>query len=110
MTIRELLGRKRRFIFLLAYSCWVLFAVAAFTGQRHQHVRVLAIAPFLGGAGCVLFALYGLRCPNCKNNLGYTLNSAGSFWNISAKLKFCPFCGVDLDTKVNQLPSDGRAG
>jgi len=79
--------------------------VAVFTGtlQEKPWFPPLVLLAFLGFAGCVFFVLFGLRCPKCKNNLGYTIQGPGSFWNISDKLKYCPFCGVALDKEVEEL-------
>lgn len=100
MTIRKALEKKRRVVFMMAFLCWILFAGACLTESHSRELPLLIFIPFIGFGACVLFLLFGLRCPKCKNNLGYTLQP--SFWHISEKLKFCPFCGVSLDEEIKQ--------
>jgi len=82
-----------------------MFGLAGFMGAGMKQAGALPIVfvAFLGFMGCVLFMLFGLRCPNCKNNLGYTIQYPSAFWKVSDKLKFCPFCGVELDKEIEAL-------
>lgn len=105
MRIRDHLAKKRRIFFLAAFICWLVFGVAGFMGFQSKPNELLPLVgiAFAGFIGCVLFMLFGLRCPNCNNNLGYTIQWPASFWGISEKLKFCPFCGVELVKEMKDL-------
>ncbi|OGV63210.1 MAG: hypothetical protein A2283_21270 [Lentisphaerae bacterium RIFOXYA12_FULL_48_11] len=105
MRIRDHLAKKRRIVFLTAFVCWLVFGIAGFMGSPSKHTGMppLMLLAFAGFMGCVFFMLFGLRCPNCKNNLGYAIQWPTSFWGISDKLKFCPFCGVELDKEMKDL-------
>jgi hypothetical protein len=109
MRIRDYLAKKRRFVFLAAFICWLAFGIAGFIGSQSKQAGLppLVLFAFAGLMGCVLFMLFGLRCPNCKNNLGYTIQWPATFWRISDKLKFCPFCGVELDKDMKDLRTGG---
>ena len=39
------------------------------------------------------------RCPWCRGNLGALLSQKG-LWRIDPKVRFCPYCGTDLDDPV----------
>ncbi len=109
MRIRDHLAKKRRVVFLTAFICWLAFGIAGFIGSQSKQAGLppLMLLAFVGLMGCVLFMLFGLRCPNCKNNLGYTIQWPATFWRISDKLKFCPFCGVELDKDMKDLRTGG---
>ncbi len=95
MTIRKALEKKRRVGFVLAVLCLFLFVGARFTGSHSKGLSPLILIFFIGYMVCVIFQLFGLRCPKCKNNLGGTLRS-------SLTIKLCPFCGVSLDEEIKQ--------
>jgi hypothetical protein len=50
----------------------------------------------------MIYAFLGIRCPNCKGNLGYVAMSSGTPFSISKKLKYCPSCGIDMDTEFKE--------
>ena len=104
MTIRDHLAKKRRIVFLATFICW-LFGILGFVSSQSKpdELPPVALLAFVGFMGCVVFALFGFRCPNCNNNLGYTIQWPPTFWEISDKLKFCPFCGVELDKEMKDL-------
>ncbi len=108
MTIRDHLGGRRRIAFIALFVCWLAIAyygITASKGGNHE-LPLLVFLPIVGFAGCVLFMVFGLRCPNCKNNLGYTLSAPSMGLGISNKLKYCPYCGVKLDTDMTYLPDN----
>jgi hypothetical protein len=64
----------------------------------------LPILPFVGFAIFLLSILYvfwGIRCPRCRNHLT-PITSYGSPFSIPKKIKYCPFCGVDIDTEFKK--------
>ena len=43
----------------------------------------------------------GIRCSSCQNRIGQLITPiGGSPFSVSRKLRFCPFCGVDLDAQI----------
>jgi hypothetical protein len=63
------------------------------------------IVPFFGFAFAfvsMFYSFWGIRCPNCKGNLGIMAMSYGSPFSVSKKIKYCPFCGIDIDTELKE--------
>jgi hypothetical protein len=44
-------------------------------------------------------AFYGIKCPKCKERWGFLAMYGGGFFSVSKKIRFCPFCGHDLDAE-----------
>lgn len=105
MRIRDYLSKKRRIVYMVAFICWLSFGITGLTESLREKPGFppLFLLPFIGFGCCVLFMLFGFRCPRCKNNLGYTIQWPSSFWNLSDKLKYCPFCGVEFDKEIEHL-------
>jgi len=56
------------------------------------------------GASAALFLGYGVRCPQCRNPIGYLMYLPGGGWfGFSKKLNFCPFCGLDLNGELKSV-------
>jgi len=45
------------------------------------------------------YGYWAMRCPHCKGNLGHFLYYGPPF-SVSKKVKYCPFCGVDVDIEL----------
>ena len=103
MTIREKIAKTKRRGFGVAFTCWLAFAIFGVAGVAGPLFVPVAIVAFIGFMGSGLFLIFALRCPNCGGNLGYTIQWPPSFWGISEKIKYCPFCGIELDTDENNL-------
>jgi hypothetical protein len=99
MTIRESLNQKRRRLFYFALPLWALFAFAAATDRPW-----LVIPTFMGFMAAVIYQFYGFRCPLCGGNLGVALGHPGNVFTFGKKVRFCPFCSVDLDSEIKKLP------
>jgi hypothetical protein len=113
MKIREELNKTRKTVFLFSFLSWILFAAATvLTGTYKSdslHTFLLAplgfslfiLIPFGLFAFTVLYSFVGIRCPKCKGGLGYALNWPWApGFSVSERIKFCPFCGVDLDSEI----------
>jgi hypothetical protein len=49
----------------------------------------------------IFYAFYGIRCPKCNGLFGYITMNLGGPFAVSKKVKFCPFCGVNIDTEIH---------
>ena len=98
MTIREYLGRQKRRYAAVVNLGVLVFIGGAIAGVSGSRLFALALAAFivcgLGG----LFVELCVRCPHCRGKLGLVLGSIGRPFTIPAALRFCPFCGVALDS------------
>jgi hypothetical protein len=86
MTVREALGRKMRRAIATAFAGVGLFLVQAIVPAPGPPLFV-----FAGMAVFFSAAMYGI---------GYVLAYGDSpFW-VSKRLRFCPYCGLELDTPL----------
>lgn len=98
MTIRLILDKKKRIantILLLGLALGVFGSII-----KPDKFPLFPLVGFL-----IPFFVFGLlffkmKCPNCKNNIGYVVMYYGGPFALSKKVKFCPFCGVDIDKEL----------
>src|SRR3989338_8422318 len=102
MTIRLKLGTLRKKYYIFSFSFWLLFAVSILLIQKNEIFSIISILAFIGFFVSVIRLCLFIRCPRCKNNLGYVIcwPQTWSIAKISPKIKLCPFCGVDLDSEI----------
>jgi hypothetical protein len=101
MTIREKLTIQKRRAAILATLGFALFAGGGFfMGSTHESLMWLIFVGFaMAGTGIVL--ILSIHCPKCPGRIGYVLNARiGSPFSVSRDFRFCPFCGVDLDSPL----------
>lgn len=104
-TIRDRLNRKRRHLILwmfLALFCSIAGMIAS--ELISQWFLVLGLGSFAVSMFIILLFYLGIRCPKCEGNIGYALTWPPT-WNmsVSKKIRFCPFCGVSLDTEMKDI-------
>jgi len=101
VTIRERLSGAKRKCSILAYSGIVVFALGSFLRNVHPLFVAAGLAAFGIAMMSILYLLFGIRCPRCQNRVGQLITQVGgSPFSVSRKLRFCPFCGVDLDAQI----------
>ncbi|MFZ2602821.1 MAG: hypothetical protein WAX79_02330 [Candidatus Omnitrophota bacterium] len=103
MKIREKLNQTRKKYLSLGLLSWVLFAVSIvlMASQKNDYFPILILIPFALFMFMCFYSIFGIRCPKCKGVLGYALGwPPGKWFNISEKIKFCLFCGVDFDSEI----------
>jgi hypothetical protein len=98
-TVREALGRKMRrgtAIALVGFTLCLVQAIFVPTQNPPFLVFVGMAALF----SAVMYLHFGIRCFQCRNRIGYIVAYGGSpFW-ISKRLRFCPYCGLELDATL----------
>jgi ribosomal protein S27E len=52
----------------------------------------------------MMYAYIDIRCPQCNNSLGELVIYSGHPFSISGKFKYCPYCGVDIDSTLSHTP------
>lgn len=102
MTIRSKLEQIRKKGYIFGFIAWLLFAASIFATMINLLFSVLLIIAFLAFFLAIIRLLFFLPCPSCKNNLGYAVQWPITFSiaRISPKIKFCPFCGVSIDSEI----------
>ena len=80
---------------------FVLFALGGVASSTHCGLIALSLLGFLMFAGGIVYQLYGIRCPRCGGKIGLALNSFGNLFGVPSQFRFCPLCGVALDSPVD---------
>ena len=101
VTIRDHINGK---LFPATCLAWVfiLLLLILLWGEHGRHVLSWVVfLPFLGFAGCMLYTIFGIRCSVCRGRISQLVYlPGGGIFRLSRRVKFCPFCGVDLDREV----------
>ena len=107
MTIRDKIDKSLISQYLLGIVCLVLFGGVYF---------YLAFAKIINHSIPLFLAVTAIptlivnkifsnqtRCSQCNNRIGPL--STFSFYPayIADEIKYCPFCGVDLNTEINEI-------
>jgi hypothetical protein len=100
MTVREALAKRKRKVSAVAYSGFTLFVLGMVLGGGGPPWLIVAIPGFVVFLAGIVYLQFFLRCPACRAALGYTVIYSGSPFSISRKIRFCPFCGIALDSEL----------
>ena len=102
MTLRDALTRQKRKATVVAYAGFAVFALSMAVGAGERPWLVAGMVGFvLFGAG-ILYLLFFLKCPACGGRIGYTVSYPSAIFSVSRKIRYCPFCGVSLDSEVER--------
>ena len=97
MTNRDYLNSRIIPIFALMLVCFVAFGAAGFAAASMPWIPLV---PFVGFAGCIIYLQYGVRCPSCRRPIAMlAFMPNGGYFRLSKQVKFCPFCGLDLEAE-----------
>jgi hypothetical protein len=109
MTIRERLNRNKRRQSLLVGVTFVPILAGPLLSPLS---RSIALCLFLGGlVVAILILLYGqvsdaFRCPQCGGSLVIlAMQMNANPFSINRRIRYCPFCGVDIDTEESTKPT-----
>lgn len=84
--------------FFLSMSIFVMCAIA---GQHVYSMRYWALLPFAAALASVLGLYWGVRCPRCRNSIGYLAYlPRGGPLKLSKAIAYCPFCGLCLADNI----------
>ena len=102
MTIRDLLNKKKRLSSIISYAGMAIFFADMIFGPWKYEFPVLGLigfgVAFLSGS----FLFLGLRCPNCERQWGAIAMSSWHPFAISKKIRFCLYCGIDIDNEFHK--------
>src|SRR6266849_7058553 len=104
MTVREFIARRKRKASLVTYSGFALLALGMLLGPGTGGPPwlIIAIPGFVVFFAGTLYLVFFIRCPACRGAIGYTVSYASSPFSISRKIRFCPFCGIAVDSKLQE--------
>jgi hypothetical protein len=102
MTLRQAIVRQKRRASVATYGGFALFAVAIVLGVGGPPVLAVALPGFMIAMVGVVWLLLFIRCPSCRAAIGYTVSCAGNPFSLPPKIRFCPCCGVALDSELGE--------
>jgi hypothetical protein len=100
MKIREMINIQKRKAVIAAFSGMAVFAVSLLTGTTYRGMFSVALIGFTIAVVGIIFLQFGLSCPQCRGRIGYAANYPSGPFSVSPKIRFCPFCGVALDSDL----------
>ncbi|MCX5834485.1 MAG: hypothetical protein NTV99_08265 [Deltaproteobacteria bacterium] len=103
MTVRDVLNKKKRYIAILLYFSFAIFLLGFLFSVIFPAFAVIGFWGFGIFFVTLGYAYFGIRCPVCRGIWGILAMRSGTPFSISRKLKFCPYCGVDLDSQDERM-------
>ncbi|MFH0801870.1 MAG: hypothetical protein V2A78_05720 [bacterium] len=103
MTIRDKLNSQLRWADGILLLSIFLVALSGFLSELFRPFFYYVIALPAASVSFIVAFIYlinGIRCPKCKSSVGNAAFSIGGWFRGTGKMKFCPFCGVDIDTEI----------
>jgi energy-converting hydrogenase Eha subunit E len=101
MTVREIITRRKRKASIVMYSGCALLVLGVILGAGGPPWRIVSIPGLVISLAAALYSLFFLRCPACAETIGYTVSPSRPF-SISRKIRFCPGCGIALDSELEE--------
>ncbi len=100
MNIRAMINTQKRKAVIAMSSGMALFAISLIISTVYTIMFSVALIGFAIAMGAITFLEFGISCPECRGRIGCAVNYPGSPLAISSKIRFCPFCGVSLDSSL----------
>jgi len=57
------------------------------------------LIPFAAVVVSTAYLMFGIRCPRCRDRITPVVVHGTNPFRVSPRLRFCPFCGVNLDAE-----------
>jgi hypothetical protein len=102
LKIREMINNQKRKAVITAASGMGLFSASLLISTFHKGMFSIAAIGFIIAIGGILFLQFGLSCPRCRGRIGDVVNNSLGPFTLSPKIRFCPFCGVALDSDIKR--------
>ncbi len=100
MSIRSEINKTKRTLDMIACVGFALFLFSLVLIEKAPFLPAIAIAGFAIFFGAITYSFYGIKCLKCKGPFGYVVVAMGTLFRISKKIRYCPFCGIDLDADL----------
>ncbi len=101
MSLRDAINLRRRKSGVIIMAGVALFALGGIASSTNHSFIAVSLLGFLMFGGGMLYQFYGIRCPRCGGKIGFALNSFGNLFAVPSQFRFCPLCGVGLDTELD---------
>ena len=103
MKIRSEINKKKRFAVKIVYLGFAIFLFISILSIRYgrsmfSFLGLISLVGFAVGIYGATYATYRIKCPKCKEGWGY-IAMHGGFFSIPNRIKYCPFCGHDIDAE-----------
>jgi len=98
MKIRSENNKKKRFVIKLIYLGFAVYLFLLLLSIRYEILMYFSFVGLAVGIFGLIYASFGIKCPKCKQGWGY-MALYGGFFSIPKRVKFCPFCGYDIDAE-----------
>jgi hypothetical protein len=108
MTIRAIINMKLKMIGIITVSGICVFILGAIyrIWEGHGPPPIISFIGFFAAIIAILYGLFGIKCPNCHDLLGYVAVYRGfefsNPFSVSRKFKYCPYCGIDVDLEIEK--------
>ena len=99
MNVREMINTQKRKAVIAMSSGMVVFAISLIISTVYTIMFSVALIGFAIAMGAITFLEFGISCPECRGRIGCAVNYPGSPLAVSSKIRFCPFCGVSLESR-----------
>ncbi len=106
MNTREIINKKLRTIGIIVFVGIGVFILGVLYNvwQGIDGPPIISFIGFFVAFIAMVYIHFGIRCPYCKNLLGFIAMYKGfefsSPFSASRKFKYCPYCGKDIDLEV----------
>ena len=104
MTLREVIDRRVRKLYMLNLASFAFFFGSIFLVLAQNRLWPIAVFAFVAFLVARLYRYYSIRCPHCCGQIGFHITHAGAGFSTPSKFRFCPFCGVPLDNQLDETP------
>jgi hypothetical protein len=84
---------------VVAYCGMAFFVLGMILSDKSSGLPILPFVGFPIFLLSIAYVFWGIRCPRCRYRLT-PITSYGNPFSISKKIKYCPFCGIDIDTEL----------
>ena len=102
MTLREVIDRRIRKLQIFSLLSFAVFFGSIFLAQAQNRLWPITIVAFVLFFGATLYRFYGIRCPHCGGAIGMSITQSGAGFSIPKKFRFCPFCGIALESEMQE--------
>ena len=98
MIARARINRQVRMIALICLPCFAVFAIGMFIANPgpNQFPVIPIVALAIAWLTVMGTFVIGIRCPFCRGRLTQLVFHSG-FFGVSPRVRFCPYCGTNLD-------------